>query len=57
MVLSALARLLSRPARMGRLVTPETLLRWHRRLVRWHWNYPAKGGRPPVDVELAALIE
>jgi transposase InsO family protein len=42
---------------MSRLVTPETLLRWHRRLVRWHWTYPPKGGRPPVDAELVALIE
>jgi hypothetical protein len=57
MVLSALARLLPGSARMSRLVTPETLLRWHRRLVRWHWTDPPKGGRPPVDAELAALIE
>ena len=57
LVLSALARLLPRPVRMSRLVTPETLLRWHRRLVRWHWTYPPKGGRPPVDAEFAALIE
>jgi hypothetical protein len=57
LVLAALARLLSRSARMSRLVTPETLLRWLRRLVRWRWTYPAKGGRPPVDAELAALIE
>ncbi|WP_285630430.1 hypothetical protein [Actinoallomurus iriomotensis] len=42
---------------MGRLVTPETLLRWHRRLVRWHWTYPAKVGRPPSDAELVALVE
>jgi putative transposase len=49
MVLSALARLLSRPAQMSRLVTPDTLLRWHRRLVRWHWTYPPKRGRPQVD--------
>jgi putative transposase len=47
-VLAALARLLPRPLRMGRLVTPDTLLRWHRRLIRWRWTYPHCGGRPPV---------
>jgi hypothetical protein len=56
-VLAALARLLPRPLRMNRLVTPDTLLRWHRRLVRWRWTYPRKGGRPPVDATVAALIE
>jgi putative transposase len=57
MVLAALARLLPRQLRTSRLVTPDTLLRWHRRLVRWRWTYPPKGGRPPVDARLAALIE
>ena len=57
MVLAALARLLPGPGRMSRLVTPDTLLRWHRRLVRWRWTYPPKGGRPPVDAKLAVLIE
>jgi putative transposase len=56
-VLAALARLLPGPQRMSRLVTPGTLLRWHRRLVRWRWTYPRKGGRPPVDAKVAALIE
>jgi putative transposase len=39
------------------LWTPETLLRWHRRLVRWRWAYPHRGGRPPVDPRIAVLIE
>ena len=56
-VLAALARLLPGPQRMSRLVTPGTLLRWHRRLVCWRWTYPRKGGRPPVDAKVAALIE
>jgi putative transposase len=52
-VFAALGRLLSRPARMGRLVTPGTLLRW----LRWRWTYGHKAGRPPVDAKVAALIE
>jgi len=30
-----------KPLRMNRLVTPETLLRWHRRLVQWRLIYPS----------------
>jgi putative transposase len=56
-MLAALARLLPRPVRVCRLVTPDTLMRWHRRLVRWQWTYPHRGGRPSVDAKLAALIE
>jgi len=54
-VLAALARLLPAPLRMGRLVTPDTLLRWHQRLVRRRWTYPRPGGRPPIDARLAVL--
>ena len=38
-------------------MTPETLLRWHRRLVAKKWTYPNKPGRPPLAPETAALIE
>jgi putative transposase len=55
-VLAALARLLPRPLRINRLVTAETLLRWHRRMVRWRWTYPRRGGRPQVDPQTVALI-
>jgi hypothetical protein len=40
-----------------RLVTPGTILRWHRRLVTRKWTYPHRIGRPPVDQALASLIE
>ncbi len=39
-----------------RLVTPATILRWHRRLIAKKWTYRHRTGRPPIDPELAALI-
>jgi putative transposase len=57
-ILAALIRLLPARLRMHRLVTPGTVLRWHRRqnLVTRKWTYPQRTGRPPVSAEVAALI-
>jgi putative transposase len=55
-VFAALIRLLPARPRMHRLVTPGTVLRWHRRLVTRKWTYPDRTGRPPVSAEIAALI-
>src|SRR5450755_1103034 len=56
-VMAALIRYLPAKLRAHRLVTPGTVLRWHRRLVTRKWTYPNRTGRPPVSAEIAALIE
>jgi transposase InsO family protein len=39
------------------MVAPQTLLRWHRELVKRKWTYPSKRtGRPPMDPEICELI-
>ncbi len=55
-VLATLIRLLPARLRRHRLVTPGTVLRWHRRLIGRKWTYPNRTGRPPVSAEIAALI-
>jgi transposase len=56
-MLAALIRLLPRGLKGHRLVTPATVLGWHRRLVARHWTYPQRPGRPPIAPAIAALVE
>src|SRR5450759_4966189 len=57
-LLAAASRVLPRDRWVAFLVTPPTLLRWHRELVRRKWTYRRTGrpGRPPLDPEVRALI-
>ena len=56
-VIAALGRLLPAPRRLGLLVTPATILRWHRHLVRRRWTTPhTRPGRPAIPAGVRALI-
>jgi putative transposase len=56
-LLAAAACHLPRQLRAARLVTPRTLLRWHRALVRRKWRQQAgQRGRPPVPAEVRAVV-
>ena len=56
-LLAALSRLLPRQRWSIFVVRPETLLRWHRCLIRRRWTYPsARMGRPPLPDDLQQLI-
>lgn len=56
-LLAAAARVLPRDRWASFMVTPQTLLRWHRELVRRKWTYRARRtGRPPLDSEIKDLI-
>ena len=54
--LTAASRLLPRVRWSSFLVTPTTLLGWHRRLVAKRWTYPRRAGRPPISREVRAVI-
>ena len=56
MLLATLARLLSRDRWSAFLVTPATLLRWHRDLVCRRWAYPDTRVRRGLDEQAVGLV-
>jgi hypothetical protein len=55
-VMAALARLPPAALRGHRLVTPGTLLAWHRRLITRKWTYPNQPGRPKISQGIRNLV-
>jgi putative transposase len=56
-ILAALVGRLPQMLRGHRVVTPGTILRWHRRPVARKWTYPHRVGRPPVSAAVTELIK
>ena len=54
--LTAASRLLPRAGWWSFIITPATLLRWHRRLVGKRWTYARRVGRPPIRREIRELV-
>jgi hypothetical protein len=56
-LIAALARLRPVRRRLGLLVTPSTILRWHRQIIARHWTtQPARPGRPAIPAGVRALV-
>jgi putative transposase len=55
-ILTALARQLPAMLRAYRLVTPDTLQAWHRRLITRRWTYPSRPDRPRTSQEIRDLV-
>jgi hypothetical protein len=56
LVLAAASRLLPRVRWQSFIITPATLLAWHRRLVAKRWTYARPPGRPPIWPEIRELV-
>jgi putative transposase len=55
-LMATLTRVLPSRRRLGLLVTPATILRWHRRLIACHWTtQPTRSGRPAIPAGVRAL--
>ncbi|MBI0318515.1 transposase [Streptomyces javensis] len=55
-LLAVVTRLIPQALRERRIVSPRTLLAWHRRLVKQKWTQPLSTGRPPLPEEIRNLI-
>ncbi len=55
-VLAAAAPLLPAVLRAHRIVTPGTLLTWHRRLIKCKWTYPNQSGWPQTSQDIRDLV-
>src|ERR1035438_431410 len=55
-LLAGLSRLIPRAKLHRFFVQPDTLLRWHRELVRRKWTYPKPSGRPRIPVGTVQVV-
>jgi transposase InsO family protein len=55
-LLAGLSRLIPRAKLHRFFVQPDTLLRWHRELVRRKWTYPKPSGRPRIPARTVQLV-